>query len=439
MIKYSAFRFSVVAFLSTFVLGLSLPTRATSPSSKSVSAETQQAVRKALSSSSQRPIVVAGGTWTGSGGDGVACFGNTTDASQALDKAGAIKSAYRERIERVFALDTWEFQNEFHFQQPMQNEDPVQYILRAIDKHLAKDMPYFAEKLKKTINILNTSDWKSHWNPQGALPLILDQGSLHREIPENCRLVQLAIRYARSTPGKIPQVFIDVDEDLIARMKNGPSWADGILFTATLFLHEAIWMSGVELNMPDSEGSRRLTAAILSEDIAAAISERPEHLHKNLWTGYLYSLGFRDYFSLFLAEEKIPVDPHTATSKASRRLARARLSRLYKSAFQKLGISEYGALDDQTEKALIGELARQLTPEESFLFVSESLHNGQKIPYNLDVFYLDGLDDLPLLHLSCGIIKIYLQFQKEEGDEMTNESFMKAMEKAMLYCSEYNN
>jgi hypothetical protein len=360
--------------MSTFALA------AKPVSSKIVSETTQHQVRKAQNPRSQKPIVVAGGTWTGSGGDGVACFKDANTASQALDQSGKIRPEFRGKIERLFALDTWEYQNEFHFLAPIKNEDPVRYVLRAIDKHLSPDMPYFAEKLKKTIEILNMNEWKSHWQDQGGLPLILDQGSIARSVPDSCRLVQLAIRYAHSTPGKIPEVFIDVDSDFIERMKNGPSWSDSILFTGTLLLHEAIWMSGVELNMPDSAASRKLTAAILSEDIAGVIAERPEHLRKNLWTGFLYTLGFRDYFSLFLGEEGVSVDPHTPGSKASRRAARANLARLYKSALQQLGLSEYADQDAARERALIHQLVLKMTPEETFLFVAESLRNGHRHP-----------------------------------------------------------
>ncbi len=428
------FKISIRLSLALVVLVSTLVSTAKTASAKTVSKATQQQVRKSLTPGSQKSIIVAGGTWTGSGGDGVACFKDQKEASHAIDEAGKIKPEYRSKIERLFALDTWEYQNEYLFMAPMKNEDPVQYIVRAIDKHLSQDMPYFAEKLKKTIKILSTNEWKSHWSDQGALPLILDQGSIGRSIPEQCRLVQLAVRYAHSSTGKIPEVFIDVDGDLIERMKNGPSWSDNILFTGTLLLHEAIWMSGVELNMPDSAASRKLTAAILSENVAAAIAERPEHLREKLWTNYLYTLGFRDYFSLFLGEEKASVDPTTPSSKASRRAARAHIARLYQKTLQQLRLSEYGPMDEATERAFIHQLVLTMTPEETFLFVAASLHNTQKIPFNIDIFYLDGLDDRAHVHFSCGIINTYLRFEKEGGDDNNNPSFSEAMEKALLYC-----
>lgn len=384
--------------------------------------------RAEVRSSLDRRTRIAAGGWTGSGGGGLACFADAKTAENAVDESGRLKPEMRPLVTRVILLDLWEMGVQYGWEAPRQAEDANAYLTRVLDAHLSADMPYFLAKLRDALKVVGVN-----WEDQGALPLILDAGDLERPVPADCRLVQLVIRYVKSDPGHRPEIFIDVDRDLISRMENGPSWADSRLFGAGLRLHEALWTVGVEFGMPDSKPARQLTAGLMSMNIAGAIAIRPIETRKGLWISYLYGLGFRDFFSLFWKEEPAVHVPTPVGSKSSRRIARADLAKIYRAQLAEMGISQTGKMDPAREDEFLQKLVARLTVEQNFIFNAESVRNGGKVPFNTDVLYLDGINDEPHVKYLCDTSRALLAFVDGGGDNI-KRGYEMSLRKSLLYC-----
>ena len=399
--------------------------------------EVRREVRQNFDSQTRQSNTKVAGHWTGSGGDGIACFDSDANAQRALDEKGRLVEAMRAHILQVSLLDLQEWSKTYQYSKPNPDEQPVDFVKRKLKDHLCADMPYLLQKLEDNLDLVGSQDWQKSWSDQGPLALVPDAGPENITLPPHCRVVQLAIRYAHSQPGSKPQVFVDVDQRLIAMIAQASNPVLATLHVGGLLLHEAIWLAGVELEMPDAAPARRLTAALLSENLFEAIDSMPAEKRKGAWTSVLYSIGFRQFYSLFEPLGSPMNLSIQENSKASRRMARASIASKYAKIAQEMGIDLDSSepMDKVAENRFLLQLFTHLTDEELFLFTAESLANMGKIPFNNDVFYLDGIDNTPHFHYACGLVRLYLRFDQEGGD--SSEPWMTtATERSLQYCSQ---
>jgi len=216
----------------------------------------------------------------------------------------------------VLINDYWESKKYGPLYAVRDNESALQYLDRILETQIKMIDSYFYLRLKEAIGEV----LEARWTAQSSLPLVSDLGELDPAIPSDCTPVQVAIRYSFSSPGYRPEIFIDYDPVLLAKLDSQN--------LAMLLLHEAIYVWGTELHQQNSSSVRALVNRLLSA------TKQPQHLmlgkldliSNNVraisFADEIRQLGFGSFVNLY--EKEIYLKSLTSLS-AHRQLVYARM------------------------------------------------------------------------------------------------------------------
>lgn len=230
------------------------------------------AVRSAIESlprgyrpESRDVVKLAGGVRTGSGGGGgMACFTNNQDADAAIGMDGRVQSGQENRIARLFVFDAlYDGRIRTGFFPVLNAETGSSYLMRILNSEIRRANPQIAQKLAVAIAAVDPSKWLN----RSSLPRYNDTGAQNPDGSlQGCpvsRYVQLVVRYERSKSGRLPDIVVDADYALLARMHATQSFEQAVINEALLILHEALYLIAVENGNWASERVRILAGDLL--------------------------------------------------------------------------------------------------------------------------------------------------------------------------------
>lgn len=196
--------------------------------------------------------------WESSGGSGVVCFKDSSRAEQAdraLRAKGYLDPEDRGAVESVHLLDRWEATDRLHFTRF------EKYTREAITAEVlirfTTGAPLFAHRLGLVSKKLSTSKWTDSKKLKpiaDATPYI----EVAKKDPR-CRVVQLVARHTRSRKGYLPEVRLDIDNELVGRLTP--------LDLAMLRFHEELYLIAKESIYKDSDKVREVVAYFFSDEI----------------------------------------------------------------------------------------------------------------------------------------------------------------------------
>jgi hypothetical protein len=225
------------------------------------------------------------GGWGGTGGSGVACFKGKKMISLHL-------------------LDYYEAPDKNVFFPVEPGESLTEYLNKILNK-ITPLAPYFAFQLRLSLKRLLSEQWID--NPR--LPFVPDIGTEVKLPEKNCRRVQLAIRFAKRKKEGFPDVFLEVNHELLKKMTELNSREVAILNQAMFLFHEATYLLGVELGHKNSKEIRNFVRFFLDKS-GFEFRERLNSLSPggSLADSFLYGFRFFNFIAyrgLFLKEGEI--------------------------------------------------------------------------------------------------------------------------------------
>jgi hypothetical protein len=227
--------------------------------------------------------------WVSSGGGGVACFGNEEDAAAAekLAAEGRDLGELKSRIRRLVTLDYWDFNGELTFEPAGKSAEA---LLEEVGALFELHTPIFHERYQLLKNNVRYETWEA----KSALPLITDRTPRKPLTDPKCRLVQLAVRHSRSTPGSFPELRLEVDEELSEKLDP--------LNLAMLILHERLYVLGklTPIQHPTSDDIRFVVTYLFSKEIRTAIAKETKPSWAALPVQRVLNRMFGDYYEFFL-------------------------------------------------------------------------------------------------------------------------------------------
>ncbi len=293
--------FCVAVLVTFFVLGCKGPAAATPQGTPDTPSATE-------------PGSKPGGSqgWESSGGDGVACFDSQATAQEAqalLDSGKGLTQELREKVQTLVTLEYWEnhekvkFANEFLVAEGMNDESA---ILNVVTTTLKRYSPLFYSKFVS----VQTRMEPTQWGDDKALPDVRDSKPVTpiETADAKCRLIQLAVRYTRSTPGKIPEVRVDFDGWLYAHKLDA-------LNRVILQSHEIFYLIAKEGGHPDSQAVRPLVVTLLNMDFQIALMRFGNSKAIDLVQNAIGSV-YGDYYRFFVNDASnlpavaVPPGPH---------------------------------------------------------------------------------------------------------------------------------
>lgn len=239
------------------------------------------------------PSLFAG--WGSGGGSGVACFKRVEDAKQAdvyLNQKKNIPRALKDRIESLVTLEYWE---NYPPSTPFVQSDSREKILSLIRERLQKYSPLFYFRYELVKDRIDFAQWKEN----AELPVIEDRTTLQpvEKTHPHCRIVQLVVRWARSTAGKVPEVRVEFDSTLFGKLD--------AFNQAMLQVHEEFYLLGKET--PEihvsSDTLRTHVAILLSERFWKLVGDMPTPASASRKVQLLLNMIFGDYFLFFMDDE----------------------------------------------------------------------------------------------------------------------------------------
>lgn len=250
---------------------------------------------KALTPAAPSPEVSAG--WESSGGDGVACFSNAVEAV-AADAAGPVwPESLRQKIQSVMSLETFEHRElGVTAWAGMSREAILAKLMGRFEKY----SPIFYSRLKLGNDSIHLTDWKDQANLTDV-PDSRPKENVAKALP-HCRLVQMAVRHSRSIPGKLPEVWIEVDKALFEKMD--------ALNQAVLVLHEQMYLLGREIGHRNSDFLRGVVAELISDEFGAAIDNMPHFALSARLLQVRIGSAYGDYYRFFV-EDPLTFLPET--------------------------------------------------------------------------------------------------------------------------------
>jgi hypothetical protein len=255
--------FLMISMLASFGLSAAetspspLPslTPATSPSP--LSQEEMEKIRSTAKDIGQTKTL---GTWTGGGGNGVSC-----PDYKKLDQIKNLLPSDIDKYRVIKSADLWVFEKtvfgiEAKYIEPQAGETADAYLSRIIESRIKPLNPVFAERITDALQWINQAPWNS---VKGVRKI--NDSDLAGSVPTNCKPIQLVARYFKSNPPQKPEVFFDVDSDLVAQL--GDNLTDHVLNVAALKLHEALYMLAVETGQQDSDRTMEVVGLLLSDKL----------------------------------------------------------------------------------------------------------------------------------------------------------------------------
>ena len=306
------------------------------------------------------------GGWESSGGGGVACF-ETPEQAKEYDRGG-ITDELRKKVRSLEMLESFELKDIATFAAKGRT---VKEILASVDSFLETYAPIFRERLRLVEDRIDYAVWEDNRH----LPRVNDAKIMRAITDPRCRSIQLAVRYSRSTPGKLPQLRVEVDRWLFENKLD-------VINQAILILHERLYVMGKEMKHLSSNPLRALVGWLLCDEIHQL---RRIYTHDSLMAlnvqGRLGTL-FGDYYFLFVADpadkpRRIP----STRGQYSRFVSFGSLLKILRERKGKcLDANHYDAQTPKRKEELQfecstvalnpSEMAKLITDEESFLFMA---------------------------------------------------------------------
>lgn len=252
-----------------------------------------------------------GGTWTGGGGSGVACF-NEGFAATKDEQEHLLPTAY-DRMYMVTTLDLVESQSS-PIHPALPGESAIGYIRRIISGNFARPLPLFSQRLLALAEVLDRELELqiAEYQRGGAgssQPTLRDFGSpmIEKELslPANCQIVQFATRLARVRLHQVDSFFIDYDVPLVLLLgKLAKDPAEGVIATATLILHEALYLMGSAIEHLDSSATAfRMIPLLLSQATAESLRNKTRAQGAQMLHDRMKSFGMKNYHFVALGSE----------------------------------------------------------------------------------------------------------------------------------------
>lgn len=282
----------------------------------------------------------AGGMGSG-GGDVVACFENSTIAKNALNSDGKIFDEYVDQIKSLQVLDYFESE-EINFI-PNSSFATQQSITAKVKLRIKYASPRFYQELDRASSFIPISNWL-------ALPVSLHNlkdSTPKKEIPKNCRLVQIAIRTNIFSNGQ-KNYQVQIDSRLFSLLDPFQQ--------SMLRLHEEIYIVADRLGHYSSDKTRRLVRLAFSNETYLVYKAR-----FNLMIG---ELDFGNYFKAF--EEEIKQKSTSQSDEYSRLLSYISGRRKIEKRFKK-------RIDEISKRKMLKVAFKTFTDEEAFVFFTEEL------------------------------------------------------------------
>lgn len=251
----------------------------------------------------------SGGGWGSSGGgSGVACFANADmarEANQYISKNHVLPQSLIDQITELTTLDYWEWkQGEANALVSISGKS-LEEIVYDTHKRMAQLVPLFIFRLQQAGELI---EFKT-WSQQDQIPRI-DDANPTKELPENCKLVQLAARFAKerysvhSGPAKnVPLVRVELNQVLFEKLD--------LLNQAILIIHEQLYLLGQMTGYKTSDKIRSfvMTFFVAELEQISAISEGRYNLRIRLMQ------YFGDYLNYFGEDLKYNSKPFTQESR----------------------------------------------------------------------------------------------------------------------------
>lgn len=335
-----------------------------------------------------------GGGWGSSGGgSGVACFTNPTTAEQAqvyIAQGLPLPLDLKKQIQQLETLDYWEWKQAKPFALFQPKSQDFQEIVQEMYKHASLAAPIFIYRLQQTSQVIELTNWSG----KTSLPRIDDATPTHN-LPESCKLIQLAARYTNETYVKgegpsvrRPLVKVDFDQDLFAMLDP--------LNQAILVVHEQMYLLGQATGHDTSNEIRPLVLRLFQEKLD----------HQSLRWDLVWFFG--DYILYFAEDFKVEAAPGTQESRFNsfyEMLRRTRAQTRSCVERKKLQLSSQLPAEKNINKFCKDEAMdprenqKWFTDEMAFLFVSYYYLDGTQKFFNAELL-LAPLKDFQFLNHS---------------------------------------
>ncbi len=252
---------------------------------------------------------LAGGKWGSTGGgSGVACFSKEDYATQAdsyINNGKSIPQNLRKEIKELSTLDYWEWEQTKPHQLFTPKATDYKGIMKEVDERVSQHAPIYIFRLRQAAHLVDMQDWSNKTD----IPRVNDAKAI-KEIPKNCRLVQLVVRHHRDEAiqpgygptGKIPEVKIEFDQDLFALLNP--------LNQAILLFHEQMYLLGHTIGHNNSDDIRFMVMRLFEKDL----SRTAKMEGKNFNLRIALNAVFGDYI-LYFSDVKIEAKPFTQESR----------------------------------------------------------------------------------------------------------------------------
>ena len=250
-----------------------------------------------------------GGWGSSGGGSGVACFKDLRTAQLAghqIEKNQILSPELLDQVTSLETLEYWEWKTIAPFKLALSNAKNTDEILKFVHFRVAQILPLFIYRSEQAGQLIQVSDW----DPKLSLPRINDARPA-RPLPEKCRQVQLAARFAKdqytdqSGPSKkIPVVKVELNRGLYAKLNS--------LNQAILILHEQLYLLGQMTGYKNSDDIRGAVMLFFSADLGR-MPGGPS-IERYMLKEHLIQI-FGDYLMYFGEDLKLTAQPFSQESR----------------------------------------------------------------------------------------------------------------------------
>lgn len=345
----------------------------------------------------------SGGWGSSGGGSGVACYKDATK---------------KERISLV-TLEYWEWSEKKPFELFKPRSSDYKGILKEVDVRISSEAPLFIYRLRQAAQIIEISDWSK----KNEIPKINDVKPA-REIPDNCQLVQLAVRYHRDPEmkvgvgpmTKIPEVVIDFNSDLFGKLDP--------LNQAILLLHEQIYLLGKTIGHRTSDDIRFLVMRFFEKDLES----RAKVNNLNFDLRFALSAYLGDYV-LYFSDVDLPASPLTQESRFSSFIKMLVKFRSDTGACEDKG-GDIQDCKDRSMRDIEGHL-KWFTEEMTFIFYVHYVLDQMFGYVNAEIILAPLKDDY-FVEYSQEYLKNICESTRTQQNKLPGKIFV---EKTLSYCS----
>ena len=377
-----------------------------------------------------------GGTWTGGGGSGIACF----------EKWEAYKDSREfilpEAYDQMTMLTMLDIENKSIPIVPAKaGETSMDYIRRLMTEAYAPVLPLFAAKILRTSELIysqlqnQVADYQKEPN-YSAQPTLRDFGApmIQEEIafPGRCIIVQLATRYAKVELYEVQGFFIDFDVRLVLKFKElATNPEETAAQEAALILHEALYLMGSVIEHSDSSATAfGIMPLLLSKRTTEILKTMPRTVAAEYLRSKLKQYGMSNYHFVKFVNEKKSQNPVINQHLMAVKQIKKSLVQAEQQFKKTYGYSSHTAREYQSYlKPLVENLLKSTDPTGAFIALSSLV--AAKHRYILDDLFLESFEQKAVIADLCTNLKE--QRQDLIGDR-AYPAMVQLFERALDYC-----